>query len=145
MNFVQECFDLLRGCCGRDHMVVGFTTTYAISTYHHSWQGVPNTILYDKVYQLLAAGLCFFPGTLVSSTNKTYRHDKTELFKVALNTITLTLAMLHHGHHLPFFLYGPSINLQKRCFVAISSSLIKNQYLYMYFHIFFYLKGLVSS
>ena len=24
-----------RGCCGRDCMVVGFTTTYAISDYHH--------------------------------------------------------------------------------------------------------------
>ena len=23
----------LRGCCGRDRMVVGFTTTYAISAY----------------------------------------------------------------------------------------------------------------
>jgi len=25
----------LGGCHGRDHMVVGFTTTCAISTYHH--------------------------------------------------------------------------------------------------------------
>jgi hypothetical protein len=24
-----------RGCFGRDRMVVGFTTTYAISAYHH--------------------------------------------------------------------------------------------------------------
>ena len=24
-----------RGRCGRDSMVVGFTTTYAISAYHH--------------------------------------------------------------------------------------------------------------
>ena len=24
-----------RGCCGHDHMVVGFTTTYAISACHH--------------------------------------------------------------------------------------------------------------
>ena len=24
-----------RGRCGRDRMVVGFTTTYAISAYHH--------------------------------------------------------------------------------------------------------------
>ena len=26
---------LIRGRCGRDRMVVGFTTTCAISTYHH--------------------------------------------------------------------------------------------------------------
>ena len=43
------------GC--RDRMVVGFTTTYAISAYHdlscefepHSWRGVPDTTLCDKV------------------------------------------------------------------------------------------------
>jgi len=32
------CFVLpfvLRGHCGRDHMVVRFTTTYAIGAYHH--------------------------------------------------------------------------------------------------------------
>ena len=34
----------------------------------------------------------FSPGTSVSFTNKTYRHDITEiLLKVALNTITITL------------------------------------------------------
>jgi hypothetical protein len=47
----------------------------------------------DKVCQSLSEGLWFSPGTLVSSTNKTDRHDITEkyCFKVALNTITLTL------------------------------------------------------
>ena len=42
---------------GRDHMVVGFTTTCAISAYHHkrselescSWQSVLDTTLCDKV------------------------------------------------------------------------------------------------
>ena len=38
----------------------------------------------------------FFPGTPVFSTNKTDRHDITEiLFKVAINTITLTLIPPH--------------------------------------------------
>ena len=27
---------LIGGCCGRYRMVVGFTTTYAVSAYHHS-------------------------------------------------------------------------------------------------------------
>jgi len=37
-------------------------------------------------------GLWFFPDTPVSSTNKTDRHDITEiLLKVALNTITITI------------------------------------------------------
>jgi hypothetical protein len=42
----------------------------------------------DKVYQLLAHGRWFSPGTLASSTTKTGRHDTAEiLLKVALNTI----------------------------------------------------------
>jgi hypothetical protein len=44
-----------------------------------------------KVCQWLAAGRWFSQGTPVSSTNKTDRHDITEiLLKVGLNTITLT-------------------------------------------------------
>ena len=41
----------------------------------------------DKVYQLLAQGRWFSPGTLASSTTKTGRHDIAEiLLKVALKT-----------------------------------------------------------
>ena len=81
----------------RGRMLVGFTTTYAISTYHHyrcefesrTWRGVLDTILCDKVCQWLATGRWFSPGPPVSSTNKTERHDIIEilLLKVALNTI----------------------------------------------------------
>jgi hypothetical protein len=80
-------------------MVVGFTTTCAISAHHHqncefkacSWRGVLDTALYDKVCQQLATGWWFSLGTPVSSTNKTDRHYIAEiLLKVALNTITLT-------------------------------------------------------
>ena len=47
--------------------------------------------LCDKVCQSLATDRWFSPGTLVSSTNKTNRHDITEiLLKVALNTIKQT-------------------------------------------------------
>jgi hypothetical protein len=71
---------------GRDRMVVGFTTTCAISAYHHlscaceprSHQGVLDTTLYDQVVSDLQDG-----GFLrVSSTNK-----NEILLKVALNTI----------------------------------------------------------
>jgi hypothetical protein len=42
----------------------------------------------DKAYQLLAHDRWFSPGTPVSSTTKTGRHDIAEiLLKVALNTI----------------------------------------------------------
>jgi hypothetical protein len=41
----------------------------------------------DKGYQLLVHGRWFSPGTLVSSTTKTGRHDIAEiLLKVALHT-----------------------------------------------------------
>jgi hypothetical protein len=86
-----------RGRRGGDNMVVGFTTTRAISAYHHwscefeppSWRGVLDT----TVCQWLETGRLFSPCTLVSSTNKTDRHDITEiLLKVALNTIKQTKA-----------------------------------------------------
>jgi hypothetical protein len=63
--------------------------TFVIFVILKSWQGIPNTILYDKVCQWQVGG--FLRVLRVSSTNKTDRHDKTEiLLKVALNTITLT-------------------------------------------------------
>ena len=51
----------------------------------------------DKVYQLLAHGRWFSPGTLASSTTKTGHHDITEiLLKVALNTIKQTKVKVVH-------------------------------------------------
>ena len=57
-----------------------------------SWQCVLYTTLYDKVCKWLVTGRWFSPCTQVSSTNKTDRHDITEiLLKVSLNTITFPL------------------------------------------------------
>ena len=84
---------------GRDRMVVGFTTTCAISAYHHYICGfeprlsrvVLNTTLCDKVRQLLVTCQWFSPGTLVSATNKTDRHYITEIcLKLAFNAINLS-------------------------------------------------------
>jgi len=56
-------------------------------------RGVLDTTLCDKVCQLLATGRWFSPGTPVSSTNKTDRHDITEILsKVELDTTSLTLS-----------------------------------------------------
>ena len=53
---------------------------------------VCDTTLGDKVWHWLATSRWFSPDTPVSSTNKTDRHDITEiLLKVVLNIITLTL------------------------------------------------------
>jgi hypothetical protein len=85
---------------GHARMVVGFTTTYAISAYHHCssefefslMRGVLNTTLCDKGCQWLVTGRWFSPGTPVFFTNKTDHHHITEiLLKKALNIITLTL------------------------------------------------------
>jgi len=47
-----------------------------------------DTVVSDKVYQLLAHGRWFSPGTSASSTTKTGRHYIAEiLLKVAINTI----------------------------------------------------------
>jgi hypothetical protein len=52
-----------------------------------------DTTLCDKVCQWFATGRWFSRATPVSSNNKTDSHDIAEiLLKVALNTITLTLA-----------------------------------------------------
>ena len=49
---------------------------------------VLDTTLWDKVCQWLAVGRWFFPGTPVSSTDKTDGHDIAEtLLRVALSTI----------------------------------------------------------
>jgi len=82
---------------------VSSTNTCAISANHHwrcefeshSWQGVLNTTLCDKVCQWLAIGRWFSTGTPASFTNKTDLHDIAEiLLKVALNTIILILIIV---------------------------------------------------
>jgi len=84
--YIRKEISLSGGHPGRDRMVVGFTTTCAISVYHHSscefeprsWKGVLDTTLCDKVCQWLVTGRWLSPGTPVSSTNETDCHDITE-------------------------------------------------------------------
>jgi hypothetical protein len=51
-NITDEC----RGCRGRDRMVVGFTTTYTISAYHHwccefeSQSGLPCLVVFNTTF-----------------------------------------------------------------------------------------------
>ena len=52
----------------------------------------------DKVYQLLAHGRWFSPGTPVSATMKTGRHDIAEiLLKVALKHQKSPKKLIEHG------------------------------------------------
>jgi len=65
--FLQILAFLTKGSHGRDRMAVGFTTTYAISAYHHwccefeSWSGW-GVQHYVIVCQWLATGRWFSPG-----------------------------------------------------------------------------------
>ena len=79
---------IYRGCHrGRDRMVVGFTTTCAISAYHHYsceiepclWRGVLDTTICDISCSVTCDMSVVFSGYSVSSTNKTDRHDTTEI------------------------------------------------------------------
>ena len=82
----------------RGRMLVEFTTTCAIIAYHHlscefkphSWRGVLDKILCDKVCQWLATGLWMSLGTPISTTKVV-----TEIFlKVVLNTLTCNGQMM---------------------------------------------------
>jgi hypothetical protein len=52
-----------------------------------SWRGVLDTTLCDKVCEWLATGLWFSLGPPVSSTNKTDRHDITEILRIIKHII----------------------------------------------------------
>jgi hypothetical protein len=68
-----------------------FITNNAVSS-NATHEDVLDTTIFDKVCQWLVAGRWFSLETPVSSTNKTDRHDITEiLLKVALSNIALTI------------------------------------------------------
>ena len=111
-----------------DRIVVGSITylcthylsplTLWVRTPHR--RGVLYTTLCDAICQLLAAGRWFSPGIPVSSTNKTDRHDLTEiLLKVVLNNITLT--RIHR--HLLFFKLWKFISENLNELTVIKSSI----------------------
>jgi hypothetical protein len=65
-------------------------TTKVVSSKFRSWRGVPDAILGDKVWQLLASGWWFSQGTPVFSIDKTDSHGIAKiLLKLALSTTTI--------------------------------------------------------
>jgi hypothetical protein len=73
----------------------------------------------DQVYQLLAHGMWFSPGTLASSTTKTGRHDIAEiLLKVALSTINQIMYseiyILERLNRMFFNIFKPDIYEEKK-------------------------------
>ena len=70
-------------------MVVGLTTTYAVPITTNMILNAAQAIQH-YVIKFVSDLWQFSPGSPVSSTNKTDRHDITEIFfKVVLNTINL--------------------------------------------------------
>ena len=78
----------------RVRMVVGFTTTYAISTYQHwcsEFESRTGRWVQHYVIKWLVTGQWFSSRTPISSINETDRHDITEiLLEVTLNTTKQT-------------------------------------------------------
>ena len=67
-------------------MVIGFTTTYAISAYHHSCCGFESRSGRGVQHYVIK-----FVNDMQQVINKTDRHDTTEiLLKAVLNTIKKT-------------------------------------------------------
>jgi hypothetical protein len=116
-----------RHCC--DHNIAGFITTYAISCLWPLtlWgriqlrRGVLDTTLCEKVCQWLATGRWFSAGPPFSSTNKTERHDITEiLLNVASNTITLSWT--------PSFFTTDCIGSYKSSYIMITTMTVAISY-----------------
>jgi hypothetical protein len=124
-------------------MVVEFTTTCAISTYHHlccecescSLRGVLDKTLCDQVCQWLETGRWFSPGIPVSSTytsgikhHKTNQpiimsfiiiHDSSKVIKLANSVIHIQMLPIRQSHslrdhgHFDFRIPGPNQNASK--------------------------------
>ena len=115
-------------------MLVGFTTTHAISAYHHLkvWVRISIrarcTTFCDKVSQWLVTGSWLSLSTLVSFTNKTDRHDITGLLlKVVLNTITPRLVFQKRSLKTGFIVCNSKGVTLYRCYYQGSSDLVKTR------------------
>jgi hypothetical protein len=75
-------------------------TTNVVWFEPHSWRGAIDTTLCDKVCQCLVASRLFSPGTLVSTTIKTDRHDIAEIriFFSGFAAFTETLCLYNYNN-----------------------------------------------
>jgi hypothetical protein len=85
---------LLLGRRGRDGMVVGYITTYAISAYHHlrcEFESRSGEVYSYNILWYSLSVTCHRSVVFSGYSNKTYHHDITEiLLKMALNIINHT-------------------------------------------------------
>ena len=115
------CSSLLDGCHrGRDLMMVGFTTTYAISAYHH-WH-YEFEYRSGEMYSIQLYVIKFVNDLRqVNGFLQIFRHDIAKiLLKVALKTITL-------NHNLPDKSYSLFLKIPAKWTCYTISRLIWNQ------------------
>jgi hypothetical protein len=86
----------MRGRHGRDRMVVGFTTTYAISAYHHWCCEFESRSGWGLQHYVIKFVKVTCGRSVVFSTNKSDCHEI--LLKVALNTIKQTTLIIFYLH-----------------------------------------------
>jgi hypothetical protein len=102
------------GRCGLDHMVVGFTTTYAISAYHHwccEFESLSERGVHHYVIKFVSElrQLVVFSGSS-GLINKTDCHDVTEiLLKVSLYTTKQTNKWMMHGENYLVIQYSSTV------------------------------------
>ena len=93
---VRQTINLIRGCRGRDRMVVGFTTTYAINAYHHwccefesrSGRGVQHYVIKFVSDLRLVSGFLgvfwFTPPIKLTATIQHHQENKQTLYSCVL-------------------------------------------------------------
>ena len=98
---------MIRGCCSRDHMVVGLTTTCAInaSFESRSWWGVLNTTLCDS--------MLFFPQAIFffaqNKNQNIFWHKKSVKLKWSVpnimvhTNVDLFIILLSYKYNIIFF------------------------------------------
>jgi len=78
----------------RGRMVVGFITTWADTAYHLAGWNPAHSELYSIQHYVTICGRSWFsPGTMVFSTNKTDRHNITEILLIWF------IGTKHHNHN----------------------------------------------
>jgi hypothetical protein len=93
----------------------------------------------DKVYQLLAHGRWFSPGTPASSTTKTGRHDIAEiLLKVALKHQKSKISpnpkgQVSYSHHL-----ASVVVVRRKLFQKSSPLKVLDQWKPQFYHMFYF-------
>ena len=106
-NLSSSCFHLIEGL-GSSWLWPYGSWIYKYLCNQRLSQLLDKTLC-DKVCQWLATGRWFSPGSPVSSTNKTDRHDIAEiLLKVTLNTINQTI--INWGTGLAIMLFTVYLN-----------------------------------